>query len=86
MKLTATKQLAVLDREPVVMRTQRRLREQGDCLPSLDEIAVRLYVDINEINWILVMCSKCDTVMQTYELSLKAKPLPIYFTEKMPQA
>lgn len=55
------------------MRTQCRLREHGGCLPSLDEIATRLYVDINQINWILVMCSKCDTVMPFYEHSLTAK-------------
>lgn len=67
-QLTATKQLAVLDREPVVMRTQCRVgRKRGSCVPSLDEIAGGLYVDITKINWILVIYSKCDTVMQSYE-------------------
>lgn len=35
----------------------------GGCLPSLDEIAGGLYVDITKINWILVILWKCDTVM-----------------------
>lgn len=52
--LTATKQLAVLDGEPVVMRTQNK-GWGGGCLPSLDEIAGGLCVDITKINWILVI-------------------------------
>lgn len=75
----ATKQPAVLDREPVVMRTQIREWWGGEggvrrnCLPSLDEIAGGLYVDITKINWIPVICSKCDTVMWSYESGSAAR-------------
>lgn len=30
-------------------------------------------MDITKINWILVICSKCDTVMQSYEPGPAAK-------------
>lgn len=36
-------------------------------MASLDEIAAGFYVDITKINWILVICSKCDSVIQSYE-------------------
>lgn len=50
------------------MRTQCRVgRKHRSCLPSLDEIAGGLCVDITKINWILVISSKCDTVVPSYE-------------------
>lgn len=44
------------------------------CLPSLDEMARGLYVDIAKINWILVISRKCDTVMWSPESSSVSKP------------
>lgn len=58
------------------MRTQDRGRRRwgGACLPSLDEIAGGLYVDIAKINWILVISRKCDTVMWSPESRSVSKP------------
>lgn len=78
-QLAAAKRLVVLDGELVVMRTQRRLRRKWKkpALASLDEIAGGFYVDITKINWIQVMCWKCDTVKQSYEPA--AVKLACYF-------
>lgn len=58
------------------MRTQDRGRGRrgGACLPSLDEIAGGLYVDITKINWILVISRKCDTVMWSLESRSVSQP------------
>lgn len=45
--LKATEQLAALDGEPVVMRTQKSLWEPGGCPPSLDAIARGLCGDLD---------------------------------------
>lgn len=52
----------------------RAERKWGSSVASLDEIAAGFYVGITKINWILVICSECDSVMESYEPDSALKP------------